>query len=266
MNKFYYVILCAILVDISLSSYILSSDLEFIDVSKYRNIAEPSYSIYNDVLSHSRELPFGNHNGRYTNVHETAHSIHNELRNTYKALLKNNKLNVIYLLDSQAAIVYDPNISIKMIQPYVNPSLRSTRYRLYLEKQTEFWNDYPTYILDEWNCYILGAECAIDDFLQNKPLEKTNAISGALEFSIYTLAMCLAIKDHDPLYWESHNQFKALVRYNLIRSDRVIRLGFDLPEFQYREQDRLRATLLKHEDSEPIRHLLKTEFDSILLD
>ena len=277
MTKAYYVILSIVVLCVILSSSLCSSDnihiseseittLEFIDVSKYRNIEESNYSIYADVLSHSRELPFGNQHGRYTSVHETAHSIHNELRNEYKILLKNNKLNVIYLLNSQAAIVHDPNITIEMVQPYVSPSLRSMRYKLYLEKQLEFWNHYPTYLLDEWNCYILGAECAVDDFLQKKPLEKTNAISGALEFSIYTLAMCLAIQDHDPVYWKSHTQFKALVRYNLMRSERVLRLGSDIPEFQYREQDRLRAVLLRHEEAEPMRRLLKTEFDAILLD
>ena len=244
-----------------------SYELEIIEISQYRNIQENFvYSIYGDVLSHSKELPFSDKRGRYTNVHETAHSIHNELRNYYKRLLKDNKLNVIYLLNSKAAIVSDANITIKMIQPYVYKPLRSSRYSLYLEKQTAFWNDSPTYILDEWNCYILGAECAIDDFLQNKNLEKTNVLSGALEFSVYTLAMCLAIQDHDPDYWINYPQFKALVKYNLMRSERVLRLGGHIPEFQYKEQDRLRAVLLKHGDAEPMRHLLKIEFDGLLLD
>jgi hypothetical protein len=272
MFKLFYcvfIFFCCIVSHISLADNIaisecLSNKLEIIDVSRYRKIQENS--VYGDVLSHSRSIPYGDQHGRYTNVHETAHSIHNELRNEYKKLLKNNRLNAIYLLNSQAALVSDPHISIKNIQPYIVLPLRSTRYKLYFEKQLIFWNEYPTYILDEWNCYILGAECAVDDFLQKKPIEKTNILSGALEFSIYSLAMCLTIKDHDPDYWKSNTQFKSLIKYNLMRSNRVLELGRDIPEFHYNEQNRLRAILLKSDEAAPIRHLLKTEFDAILLD
>lgn len=241
-------------------------ELEIINLSKYRNFESTEYSIYHDVLSYSKAYPFGDQHGRYTNVHETAHSIHNELRNQYRQILKKDKVNVLYILNGEAVVVDDPNITLQCIKPFIGNSLKSQKYKLYLEDQLKFWNEYPTYILDEWNCYILGAECAIDDFLQDKKLEKTNVLAGPLEFSIYALAMCLAIQQHDNDYWHNNLQFKSLIYLNLTRTSRLLTLGSDISEFVNAEQDRLKTMLLKHEEASKIRILLKNDFNSILLD
>ncbi|NDD85833.1 hypothetical protein EBZ38_16350, partial [bacterium] len=121
-------------------------------------------------------------------------------------------------------------------------------------------------ILDEWNCYILGAECAIDDYNNNLPLEKTNAVSGALEFSIYTAAFALAIKNINPVFWENNTQLKCFIKYNLIRAEKVFNTGSGIEHFHYGEQDRLLQALLKHPDAQGIRDFLKLEFDGIFVD
>jgi hypothetical protein len=237
--------------------------IDFISVSNYKKLILDS--IYSDVLSHSKQEPHGDKWGRYTNVHETAHGIHNELRNKYKLLLKT-QINVFYCLNGKAVVIKEPNIRIRHINKYIPHILRSSRYKLYLIDQIQYWDDVPLYILDEWNCYILGGECAVDDFNNKRPLEKTNAVSGCLEFSIYSIALCMAIKEHDPIYWATNTQFKAFIKYNLIRSERTFGAGTCVQEFNNDEQNRLYDSLLNHEDSEPIRVFLKNEFDGIFVD
>jgi len=240
-----------------------SEGIEFISVPKYRSI--DSGCVYADVLNHSKQKPHGDQDGRYTNVHETAHGIHNELRNHYRSIIKS-PINVLYCLNGKAVIVDDPNIKMRHVSPYVPEVLRSSRFKLYLVKQLEYWDDTPTYIFDEWTCYVLGAECAVDDSRRGRTLEKTNAVSGALEFSIYSVAFAMAVKEHDPLFWKNNSHFKAFIKYNLIRSERVFNAGAGVPEFRNSEQDRLQQALLKDKDAEPIRQFLKNEFDGIFVD
>lgn len=237
--------------------------LDLLTIPKYRDYF--GNDVYSDVLSHSKQKPHGDHDGRYTNVHETAHGIHSELRAKFKPLLKRS-VNGFYCLNGKVAIVDDPNIKIRHVQRYIPEVLRSSRYKLYLEDQLIYWDDVPTYLLDEWNCYVLGAECAVNDFENHMKLEKTNAVSGALEFSIYAAALSIAVKEHDPLFWETNNQFKSFIKYNLIRSEKVFNAGAYIPEFRNKEQERLQQALLNHKDAEPIRQFLKTEFDGIFVD
>lgn len=237
--------------------------LDLLTIPKYRDY--PDNDVYSDVLSHSKQKPHGDKDGRYTNVHETAHGIHSELRQKYKPLLKKS-INGFYCLNGKVAIIEDPNIKIRHVQKYIPHVLKSSRYKLYLEDQLVYWDDVPTYLLDEWTCYILGAECAVDDFKKKRELEKTNAVSGALEFSIYVTALAIAVKEHDPLFWETNSQFKSFIKYNLIRSEQAFSAGVRVPEFSNKEQDRLRTALLKDKDAEPIREFLKTEFDGIFVD
>jgi hypothetical protein len=237
--------------------------LDLLTIPKYREYFEND--IYSDVLSHSKQKPHGDHNGRYTNVHETAHGIHNELRQKFKPLLKRS-VNGFYCLKGKAVIVDDPNIKMRHVAPYIPDILRSSRFKLYLIEQLQYWDDTPTYIFDEWTCYILGAECAVDDSKRNIALEKTNAVSGALEFSIYSVGFAMAVKEHDPLFWKTNNQFKSFIKYNLIRAERVFNAGVRIPAFHNNEQNRLQQALLNHKDAEPIREFLKTEFDGIFVD
>lgn len=240
-----------------------NESLSLLNMPQYKDMVV--VDVYSDVISHSQQKPHGDQDGRYTNVHETAHGIHNELRKKYKPLFKKS-INTLYCLNGKFAIVEDPNIKIRHVQKYVPEVLRSSRYKLYLVEQLKYWDDTPTYIFDEWNCYVLGAECAVDDAKRNRELERTNAVSGALEFSIYSVALAIAVKEHDPTFWQNNTQFKTFIRYNLIRSEKVFSAGSRIAAFRNAEQDRLQQALLNHPDAEPIRSFLKTEFDGIFVD
>jgi len=162
-NILYKLIICYISIQ-----YVHAQDityaLDFISVPKYGSIN--SECVYADVLNHCKQSHHGDQDGRYTNVHETAHGIHNELRNIYRKNLKTS-VNVFYCLNGKGVIVKDPNIKMRHINRYVPTNLRSSRYKVYLVDQVKYWDDTPTYNLDEWNCFILGASCSVDDYSSN---------------------------------------------------------------------------------------------------
>lgn len=236
--------------------------LDLILVEKFRDL--PSVSVYNDIMNHSKSAPFGDRHGRSTNAHETVHGINSYLRNKYSQELKKN-INGFYAGNGYGILLDNPDLRLRQVAPYVPKSVRGYRYPLYFEKQLVDWDDTPTYHIDEWAAYIAGAECSVDDF-NNKIIysEKSDSVSGSLEFSIYCTALALAIKDIDTNYWDNNTQFRATIQYFLIKAEKVFFEGKDL--FPSQKQDLLLNNLRNSEDCEEFRAFLKKEFQGVFID
>lgn len=215
-------------------------------------------SVYQDVTSHF-DTPFGNKNGRSTNVHETAHDIHARERNRY--LNTFGKCNAFYCLGGRIVVLKDPNLTMREI--VVPSALRSKRYNLYFEKQLSHWNEKPTYPLEEWSSYILGGECAVEDYQMGLPAEKSDAVSACLEFSIYAVATAMAVKKLDAEYWNSQPNFKKFIRFNLGRAERAFFKGRHI--FKSQKQEELLEVLRDHEDASEIRKFMSEEFGEFFL-
>lgn len=241
---------------------VISVGLILVDIIKHRNLL-PNDIIYNEILSYSKQKPFGDEHGRSTNVHETVHGINNELRNFYKTKLKK-QINAFYAGAGKSIVIKDPSLTLRDIIPYIPSVLRGYRYNLYFVKQIGDWNDVPTYPMDEWSAYIAGAECAVDDFDRKIPIEKSDYVSGSLEFSIYCTSLALAVKNKDPEYWKNHEQFKNAMQYFLIKSERIFFKG--KKQFPLLEQDRLLEDLRNHPDAKELRDFLLSEFQGIFVD
>lgn len=240
----------------------ISVGLVLINITKYREIL-PSDLVYNQVLSYSKQEPFGDEHGRSTGVHETVHGINNELRNYYKTSLKKN-VNAFYAGEGMGVIVENPSITMKHIIPYIPKVLMGYRYNMYFVKQINDWNSVPTYPIDEWSAYIAGAECAVNDTVNSIVTEKSDCVSGSLEFSIYCTALALAVKNNDPDYWKSNKQFKNTLQYFLIKSEKIFFEGQDI--FPSEKQDRLLDNLRHHEDAKELRDFLVSEFQGVFID
>lgn len=238
--------------------------ISFVKISKFNEI-DDKCSIYKDVLEHSKQKPFGDDSGRNINVHETVHGIHSDYRNEYQKHLKYN-LNALYCLDGNIVIVREPNITIRHVVKYIPKNLQSYRYQLYFVQQLADWNDAPTYILDEWVAYILGSKCAVEDHKKGINTHKSDAVSGCLDFSIYATAFAMAVKEHDPEYWEKYPEFKEIIHYHLIQAEKTLGQGLDIREFNSEKQDALYNSLLYDYDSKNIRDFLFTEFEGIFVD
>lgn len=219
--------------------------------------------VYQDVLSYSTESPFGNAHGRSTNVHETAHGIHATYRNQYTKSL-GVRHNALYFLNGRVALVKELDFLISDVAPNIPPCLRSYRYDLYFNKQLQYWNDRPTYILDEWTAYICGGESAIDDFARKIKIDvSTDEVSGCLDFSIYSVCLYLTAKQRAAGYIKDNPQLKRVIYYNLDRASSTFFEGRFI--FKSNGQEELYKNLIEHPDSEPVRKCLREEFDSFFL-
>jgi hypothetical protein len=235
--------------------------LDFVDIPQYRELL-PLDMIYHQVISRSRSAPFGDIDGRSSNIHETVHGINNELRNNYKKEYRKN-VNAFYAGNGKGIVVENPKIMMTDIIPSIPESLRGYRYNLYFTKQIRYWNDIPTYVVDEWSAYIAGAECAVDDFNRNIPQPKSDYVSGTLEFSIYALCFAITVKENDQVYWTNNVQFKEMIRYYLIKSEKTFMEGYEL--FPSEKQTLMIENLKHHKDAEGLRKFLFKEFDGIFL-
>jgi len=229
--------------------------LNFINVPKKNNNI-PDDTIYNDVISRQTK-PFGDEAGRHINVHETAHGIHSDLRNEYERIL-GYKCNVFYCLKGRAVIIKDPPITISEVCGYIPKNLRSYRYDLYFKEQLKYWDDVPTYIFDEWTAYILGSECAIEDYELGIAHTKSDAVSGCLDFSIYSIAFARAVKEEDSEYWNRHPEFKEFVKYNLKRAEMAFNKGKNI--FKSEKQIRLLDSFINNPDSKELKKFMIEEF------
>lgn len=241
---------------------IISVGLKLVDIEKVTTTLEKD-SVYNEVMSYSSYKPFGDNHGRSTNVHETVHGINNILRNKYSILSKK-KVNGFYAGVGKGIIVENPQILMRDIIPYIPLSVRGYRFNLYFEKQLGDWDSVPTYPIDEWSAYIQGAECALEDALSGKDKEKFDSVSGALEFSIYCSALAMSVKERTPDYWNNNSQFKHIIKFFLIKSEKVFFEGKDI--FPLKEQDKLLLMLRTDESTKDLRHFLITEFEGIFID
>lgn len=232
--------------------------LELIKLEKVREL--PDTCVYNQVMNYSISKPFGDAHGRSTNVHETVHGINSYLRNKHH---KENA-NGFYAGNGYGIVVVNPKLKLRQVQNYVPHSLRGYRYKLYFEQQLGDWDDTPTYHIDEWSAYIAGAESAVDDAIQKIGIvEKSDSVSGSLEFSIYCVALAMATRDLDKDYWTNNLQLKNTINYFLIKAEKVFFEGKDL--YPSQKQETLLKNLRESEDAKYIREFLISDFQGIFI-
>lgn len=232
---------------------------EFVDVPVFRKESEES--IYSDVISHSSDRPFGNANGRATNVHETAHGIHSWLRNKH-----GKNVNGFYCLEGRGVILEEPNIHKRDVAKFVPENLKSYRYSLYITGQRA-WDGQPLYIYDEWIAYTLGAMTNVDDVNNDRYKGAwTDGVSGSLEFSIYSVALCMAVAELDSEYWKENEQFRVFTIFNLRRAKEVFLAGHRMEKFKWDKQDQLLHALLTSDSAKPMRDFIQENLDGVWLD
>lgn len=235
---------------------------EFVSVPKFRN-SEPD-SVFGDVLSHSQENPFGGKD-RATNAHETGHGIHSYLRNKYTSEL-GKKVNGFYLLQDRGAIIEEPKMRKSDIAKFIPKSLHSYRYSLYIAGQRE-WDDTPLYIYDEWNAYILGGKTNVDDVEKGRYKgEWVDGVSGCIDFSFYAIATAMAVKQHDPTYWNNNKQYRDFTIWNLKEAQKTYTVGHKIKWFKWDKQDALMKAFLISPDASAMRKFVAENLDGVWLD
>jgi hypothetical protein len=244
--------IAAVLAACAIQETARAAGLQVVPVRQRRRPSDES--VHADILAHCSQPSVGD--GRYTDAHETSHMISADVR-----MDNPGRNNGFYLLGGVAAVVQQPGLTIRDVADYVPPTLRGSRYELYLVQQQRHWNDEPLYILEEWHCYTLGAMTAVDDVLNNRPLQRTDAVSGTLEFRVYGAALAMAIKERCPDYWRNNAQFRRFLCWQIDESENAFGIGRSVPEFRSINQERFLAKYEGSSDGQRVQQFLQEARD-----
>jgi hypothetical protein len=245
---------CAPKIDAADFAGIPGAGVQFVDFPAQKNSANARWgTALNDIEAH---LPasYGTtyrDADKVTHGHETSHGIHSHIRNHLNDT--GQRANGFYVLENRAVLVVEPNVRKSQVGPFIPAALRGSRYATYVTGQVE-WDDRVLYLWDEWNAYINGGEVAID--LQGAGLwdqGSRDAVAGLLEFSVYALAVGMAVEQHDPAYFRGNAQFREFLAFNTLRAMDLFRVGRALAPFARADQDAYYEKLRNGPEAEPIR-------------
>lgn len=230
----------------------------FIEVPQVTNRIKET-SVYADIINYAKK-PTLDIKNRMTCAHETTHMINLDLRNTFK---KDKDINAFYLPPGWAVIIDEPRIRKSQVAEYVPTNVRGYRFSTYVTGARD-WEDKPLYLIDEWCAYINGGMVGIDDVNNNRYTDGwTDGVSGCLELSLYCVALCIAIEEHDNEYWNNNKQFKAFMNWNLQRAYNVYEIGKDYKEFKWNKQEEFLERFRKSRKTKKMRDFIKEHFNGI---
>ena len=250
------------------STTIVNDKVDFIEVAKVSNRVNET-SMYADIINYANKPTLEIRN-RMTCAHETTHMINAELRNKATRVRLDDKLsmngrhvNAFYLPAGWGFVVEEPNIRKIQVADFIPPNVRGYRYNTYITG-ARAWDKQPLYIVDEWCAYINGALVGIDDVNNGRYRDGwTDGVSGCLEFSLYGVALCMAIEKYDNKYWNENKRFKAFMKWNLKRAYNTYEVGKDYKEFKWNKQEEFLQRFRTSEETKAMRDFITEHFDGI---
>lgn len=190
--------------------------------------------------------------------HETTHGLNGRLRMVFRGKGKN----YLYCLDSKCVEITEPSCSLRDVAMSIPPSLRGPSYHLYMVQQGRYWNDTPSYVLDEWLAYTHGVMTgmAVDEDGWYYELLQAN------NFTVYSIAMAMAVSSRDPNY--DHTQLREFLAWNIQRINKIMegiesqpqqgKLGQNATPRQ--RSDEYRNYLQKSPDADKLREFARSYF------
>ncbi len=212
-----------------------------------------------DIMNHEAPDDSNSYDDLITLGHETTHGINSHVRNHMNNTGKNN-VNGYYLMDNRAALIEEPNMRKSQVAPFVPKSMRNSRYDLYIAGQSG-WDDMPTYIMDEWVAYINGSAAGVD-LVKNGLWHAgwRDGVKGTIDFTVFSVALGMAIERHDPAYFKANTQFREFLAYNLKRGMKVFFEGRKMVDFADREQDEYYRTFREGTEASAMRDFLNRTY------
>ena len=193
-----------------------------------------------------------------TSAHETTHGINAHLRNHFNDTGR--LANAFYLMEDRAIVLVEPGIRKSAVAPYVPASLRGSRYDLYVVGMSA-WDDRPLYIVDEWVAYTNGGAVGVDMVASGLWTRGwRDGVAGTLEFTVYSLALAMAVEEADPTYWATSLQFRELVAWLARRAMDVYRQGAAMPDFAWDRMATFERALRESPDAEPMRAFVRRTY------
>ncbi len=208
---------------------------QWINYKSVRNKIKDN-SFYADIVNHTHS----NKNwgkDKLIAAHELTHVINADLG--FEA-----DITGLYIGNNKAIKFKEPKAKLSKVANKVPKCLRGDRYNLYLIDQRVYYEDYPLYVCDEWTAYRNETLVAIEE---SKNLDyKMDTAIACLEFSIFSMALCMTIKEDDPQWWKDNPDFKKFVAYYLKKSSETYKRSQLEPNLQW-ESDYLENIRTKPE-------------------
>lgn len=235
-----------------------SSAQEYKEVAiKQNRIQEDGY--YGEIINRSPTAILEHERG--TNAHESIHFINAEYSN-----LTLGKKRAFYITGERRVFyTSQPKLLKNDVKDFVPNSVRGSRFKTYLEQAND-WNNIPTYIMDEWVAYIGGGMVALEDYENKRNRDISDRVCGALEFSVYSVALCMAIEKKDKAFWNERKDFREFVSYMLQKSQDVFYRGRYVKDFYSTSQEQILGALQSSDDAEDMRQFLREWFGGIWLE
>jgi hypothetical protein len=221
--------------------------------------ASQSKTYYEEILIRT---PFNvsTEHERATNAHENIHMI-----NAHYANKTGGKKRAFYITGEKGVfLTVWPKIKKDDVRQFVPLSVRGYRYANYLNGAKE-WNNQPLYILDEWSAYVGGGMVALEDHQNGINRDRSDRMSGALEFSIYSTALCMTIEQQDPEFWKNNKEFRGFVGKMIDKSKKLFYTGRHIKDFESASQEKLLDALRNAEDAKELRDFLEEHFNGAFL-
>jgi len=197
---------------------------------------------------------------RSTQAHETVHEINSVLRNSGP-----DNQAAFFFPTSKAFLCLEPRIKKHMVAQFVPENLRFGRYATYVVGQKE-WDNKPLYILDEWSAYLAGASVIVDDLNQGRYKEGVHdGLFGVLEFSVYSIALCIAIRTYALQYWNTTPELHAFVSRMLSQSSKVFHEKHNSKEMQFKDQEVMLTRFRASSDASLLRTFCRRYLNTVWL-
>ncbi len=171
------------------------------------------------------------------------------------------RANGFYLMKDRFALVVEPPTTrLTGVAAYVPASLRGPRFQSYLVEQAATWDDTPTFILDQWNCETNGSEVAVELGKAGSFATPRDGVSGALEFTVYALALGLTVEGLDASYLATYTQFREFLAWEAERAMGLYRAGAALPSLASATQDAYYAAWKTSTGGKALRNFARRTF------
>jgi hypothetical protein len=138
--------------------------------------------------------------------------------------------NCFYVLNSTYFDLIDPpNVTLSQVARAIPNELRGSCYTLYFTgQQLRYWDDQPSYLMDEWVAYTNGAEGVAELFplIGDKLGPQALEIHNSIEFCIYALVYLSIIPNPDAqlsnfIHWSTLRTYSLYQRIKSLNSTRV---------------------------------------------
>ena len=165
---------------------LLITSCRAVDTTNATDTTDAPVDIISDLQSHCSSPGTYSDSDLVTTAHETTHGVNSDLRNKYGKPC-------FYALNGKVlSLPHELNTTLSQVAASVPEELRGRVFRLYLIEQQSWWQNQPSYILDELSAYTNGVACS-----RQRQVLDHGETSFAVEFLGYAAVLVKMTGDND---------------------------------------------------------------------